>query len=94
MSDGEPVNVFDYGAGRRVFQFRMGGGSFVIPGQYQSSTSSYLIGSAVYSRSTGTATPAQVIESQGCLVSYITDWVDARDGWIVSDIRYPDRLVC
>lgn len=94
MADGPPENVFDYGEGRRVFQFRWGGGTYVLPTTSQTTVNAYRLGSSVYGTATTTTLPARAIESEGCLLSYITEWVEVRDGWIVQEIRYPQRLVC
>lgn len=94
MSDGAPVNVFDYGDGRRVFQFYWGGGTYSVPAVSTTTGSAYAIGSTVYGSATTVSTPAGTITSEGCLTSYITRWDSDRDGWIVEDIRYPQRLVC
>lgn len=94
ISDGQPVNAFDYGSGRRVFQFYWGGGSYVVPGVTRTSGSAYSLGSSVYGSATTLSTPPQIVSSQGCLTSYITRWNDEREGWIVEEIRYPQRLAC
>lgn len=94
MSDGAPVNVFDYTDNRRVFQFYWGGGSVTLPGSSTTTGSAYAVGSTVYGSATTISTPAQTITSKGCLTSYITRWDEDRQGWIVEDINYPDRLFC
>lgn len=94
MSDGPPANVFDYSEERRVFQFYWGGGSYTVPATSTTSGSAYAIGSTVYGSATTISTPARTVTSEGCLTSYITRWDEERSGWIVEDIRYPQRLVC
>ncbi len=94
MNDGPPVNVFDYSDDRRVFQFYWGGGTFTTPGNSTTVGSAYAIGSTVYGTATTISRPAMSITSEGCLTSYITRWSDEREGWIVEDIRYPQRMVC
>lgn len=42
---------------------------------------------------TGVGAPATTVQSQGCLISYILR-KDARGAWVVTDYRYPARLVC
>lgn len=94
MSDGAPVNVFDYSGGQRVFQFYWGGGSYTVPATSTTSGRAYAIGSTVYGSTTTISTPARTVSNEGCLTSYITRWDEDRSGWIVEDIRYPQRLVC
>ena len=94
MSDGAPANIFDLGDGRRVFQFYWGGGTVVVPGQIQGQSQSTVIGDTVYTTGTALVMPPRIIESQGCLTNYITDWNQELNGWIVVEIRYPQRLIC
>ncbi|MFT6461403.1 MAG: hypothetical protein ACJA0Y_000899 [Maricaulis maris] len=94
MVDGPPENVFDFGPARRVFQFRWGGGSYVLPESSTMRGQAYRIGSTVYGHATTSSIPARQITSDGCLLSYITEWDANREGWIVRETRYPDRLVC
>ncbi|MBV5258966.1 hypothetical protein FLX56_11130 [Synechococcus moorigangaii CMS01] len=94
MADGPPVNVFDYVGGRRVFQFRWGGGQGYIPATATTQGISYQVGSTVFSSQQTVGSPAMAVSSDGCLISYITEWSEQSEGWVVEDIRYPQRLVC
>lgn len=88
MGYGQPGNVLDLPDGRRAWQFRWGGGSGVIPGRSQ--TTVQTIGNTAVA--TTTATPATIVHSEGCLITYI----GARSGnsWTITDIRVPKQLVC
>ena len=94
ISDGAPTNIFDLGDGRRVFQFYWGGGTYAVPGRVQGYSLSTVIGNTVYTSGSALVTPPRVIESRGCLISYIANWDQELNGWIVAEIRYPKRLVC
>lgn len=94
MVDGPPTNVFEHSEGRRVFQFYWGGGSYTIPGTATTTANAYTLGSSVYGAATTVSTPATNVSSDGCLISYITRWDESRDGWIVEEVRFPQRLVC
>lgn len=84
------MNAFDMGDGRRAFQWRIGGGSFVTP-QTTTGTVS-MIGNTAYLNATTIG--GEVVSSSGCLVTYFARRDAARDAWIVQDISFPDRLVC
>ena len=38
--------------------------------------------------------PAAIVESGGCLISYIAEFNNSSSSWIVTEIRYPKQLVC
>jgi hypothetical protein len=90
LASGQPVGVVDMGDGTRAFQFMIGGGG---PSQGISSQNSAQVNSDWYGKSTVTSTGGAVLSS-GCLVSYITRWDESRQAWIVTDYRYPKKLVC
>ena len=90
VDGGEPANVFDMGDGRRAFQFYWGGGTFAVP--QTTTTTGSVVGNSVYLSST--TLPGGVVHSPGCLITYFARYDDGGDAWIVSDIAYPDRLVC
>lgn len=92
LTEGPAINVFDLSDGRRAFQYRIGGGTYTIPGSASTTATSYAIGSSVYTTVNTISSPASTISTPGCIVSYIAAWDGSA--WIVRDIRYPDRLVC
>ena len=85
---GQPVNTIDLPNGEKAFQFYWGGGSFVVPGQ--SRTNVAVIGNTATLNTT--ATPATIVESQGCLVTLIARPENGR--MVVREYRIPKRLVC
>lgn len=85
MRYGAPANVIALPNGNRAYQFRSGGGSFVVPGSQQSTITTY--GNTATVNTTGT--PAYPIHAAGCLVTFIAD----PSGRVV-DIRVPKGLVC
>lgn len=94
IDNGPPINVFDFGDGRRVFQWRWGGGTFVVPGTTTVTGSTTAIGNTAWYSATALSTPSAVISSEGCILSYIARWDPARDAWIVTEYRVPRQLVC
>lgn len=88
MAYGQPENVIDLPDGRRAWQFRWGGGSGVIPGRSQ--TTVQAIGNTAVA--TTTATPATIVHSEGCLITYIG--TRSANSWTITDIRVPKQLVC
>lgn len=88
MAYGQPEQVLDLPDGRRAWQFRWGGGRGVIPGHAQ--TTVHATGNTAVA--TTTATPATIIDSKGCLITFI----GTRNGesWTITDTRVPKQLVC
>lgn len=85
---GAPEHVFEMPDGRRAYQFRMGGGSGVLPGN-TTSTGTVVGNTAVVNT---TATPAAIFSSSGCLVTFIAR--NGGAGYAVEEFRVPKQLVC
>lgn len=94
VDDGPPVNVFDMPDGRRAFQYRWGGGHYVVPKTTSTQGQVQLVGDAAYYSQQKVESGGFVVESEGCLITYFADWNSAKNGWIVVDISYPKRPVC
>lgn len=92
LVSGPPIAAMDMGDGTRAFQFMWGGA----PTTAQVSSGSGTLTTTseqLLSKSELTAS-ASTVASSGCVISYITRWNDSRKAWIVTDYRYPKRLVC
>ncbi len=94
LTDGPPINVFDLSESRRVFQYRFGGGTFVTPQVSNTAASAAVVGNSVWLDQKTITHPAAIVESEGCLISYIAEHSQQKSSWIVVDIRYPKRMVC
>jgi hypothetical protein len=90
ISYGPPENVFAMPDGRRAYQFRWGGGTYVTPGQATSRGTT--IGNVTTVQTT--MTPATIYESQGCLITFIAEDRDADGHFVVEEYRVPRQLVC
>jgi hypothetical protein len=94
LTEGPPINAFDLSEGRRAFQYRFGGGTFVTPQVSNTATSATVVGNSVWLDQRTITQPAAIVESQGCVISYIAEFDQKKSSWTVVDIRYPKRLVC
>jgi len=94
IDSGQPENAFDLGDGRRVFQFRWGGGSYVVPQTTSYTGNINTIGNNTWLSGKAITTGGGIVTSEGCLLSYIAKWNENRNGWIVDEIRVPKQLVC
>lgn len=94
VDDGPPVNVFDMPDGRRAFQYRWGGGSYVVPKSTTTQGQVQLVGDAAYYSQQKVESGGFVVESEGCLITYFAQWNSAKNAWIVVAISYPKRAVC
>ncbi len=94
LDSGPPINVFDLTDGKRAFQFRWGGGSYVVPTHTTTTGVVTAVGNNAWYSSSSLTTGGGVISSEGCIISYITSWDEARDAWIVTNYRIPKQLVC
>lgn len=94
LVSGPPVNMLDMSEGVRAFQFKWGGGSFKLPTTTTTTGNIYSTGNGGTFTSNSITSGGGVVQSNGCIISYITEWDNKSQGWIVSDIRYPDQLVC
>ena len=88
ISYGQPENVFAFPDGRRVYQFRWGGGAFVQPSRTNATVTA--VGNTAVLNST--TTPAAILNAPGCLITFIT--TNNGNGWIITDYRIPKQLVC
>lgn len=82
---GQPEQIIALPDGRKAYQFRSGGGAAVIPGN----TSSTIVQTGNVATVHATGTPAAIVQSNGCLLTFIVD-----PGGRVTDIRVPKGLVC
>ena len=89
LTNGQPMGTMDMGDGSRAFQFMWGGSNqtSVTSSRTTQVNSDWLGKSSV--QSSGNA-----VISNGCVISYITRWDEAKNGWIVFDYRYPNRAIC
>jgi hypothetical protein len=94
LDSGPPFNVMDMGEGVRAFQFMWGGGSFIVPAQTTTSGSLTSSGNAAWYSSTSLSTGGGVVNSEGCIISYLTKWDEQRKSWVVYEYRIPKSLVC
>ena len=94
IEDGPPVDVFDLPDGRRAFQYFWGGGTYQIPKTATTQGQVTMIGSTAWYSEQKIESGGQVIESNGCRITYLTKWDTVRKGWIVMEIAYPKRLSC
>jgi len=88
MAWGAPVGQFDLPNGERAFQYRWGGGSMVLPGNSQ--TTAYTIGNMTHLQTTGM--PAQVINSPGCLVTFVG--APSGSSYVIRAVQHPNDLMC
>jgi hypothetical protein len=88
LENGKPANVVALPGGRRSYQYRWEGGTFVTP---QTTTGTARVaGDTVYVQAQ--TTPAMAISSQGSLINFIAE--QRGDRWIVVEGRWPDQLMC
>ncbi|CAN1556964.1 hypothetical protein MCERH10_02435 [Caulobacteraceae bacterium] len=85
---GRPENVMELADNSKAYQFRWGGGTMVLPSQSTSTAQVY--GNSATVRTT--ATPAMIMESQGCLITFIT--VNNGTKNVITEYRIPKQLVC
>ena len=94
VEDGAPVNVFDLPGGVRAFQYQWGGGRYYAPKTTTTSGQVQLVGDAAYYTEQKLETGGGVVDSPGCLVTYMARWNGDKQGWIVAEIAYPHRMFC
>lgn len=85
---GPPENSFVFPDGRRAYQFRWGGGTYVQPSNSTATASTFGNVTTV----NATTTPAMVLNSPGCLITFIA--ADSGAGLVIQDYRYPKQLTC
>jgi hypothetical protein len=94
LDSGPPVNALDLDGGRRAFQFRWGGGTFLVPSQTTTTGQINVTGNTAWLQSRTLSTGGGIISSEGCIVTYITTFNAAKQSWIVESYRIPKQLVC
>ena len=88
---GPPSNAFDYGDGRRVFQWTSTT-SITTPVTSTTTGSATVVGNSVWMNSNTTISSPQTI-TQKDVCSYIATWDEPTSAWIVSEVRIPKGLV-
>ncbi|TWX63190.1 hypothetical protein [Colwellia sp. C1TZA3] len=94
IDNGPPMNAFDMGDGRRVFQWRWGGGTYVIPETNNLSGNVTVSGNTAWYSATTIKTGGGTVSSMGCVLSYFAFWDKEKNAWVVKDYRVPKQLVC
>ncbi len=94
IDSGAPINAFDMSDGRRAFQFRWGGGTFVTPQTTTITGNASAIGNTAWYEGTAITSGGNVITSEGCIITYLTRWSSDRNAWVVTENRFPKRLLC
>ncbi|SRR5690554_419607 len=94
LVSGPPINALDMGNGVRAFQFKWGGGSFTVPQTTQTTGNVTSYGNSAWLNATSITTGGGTFHSEGCVISYLTEWNEKTEGWVVTGYRYPKQLVC
>ncbi len=94
IDKGPPFYAFDLSDGRRAFQWKWGGGTFVSPTQTSTTGTVSSIGNTVWATSDTISSGGHTVTSEGCILTFIASWDEKMKGWIVTETRYPRRLVC
>jgi hypothetical protein len=94
LVNGPPFNAMDMGDEVRAFQFRWGGGSFTVPQTTRTTGNVTFYGNSAWLNARSITTGGNTFHSEGCIISYLTEWSARSEGWIVTDYRYPKQLVC
>ncbi|KQY54397.1 hypothetical protein [Lysobacter sp. Root494] len=90
LVSGQPIAAMDMGNGVRAFQFMWGGSSKTA---VTTSSNSQVDSTGWLGRTAITSNGSAMI-SNGCVISYLTEWNESRQGWVVTGYRYPKQLVC
>ncbi len=94
IDSGPPINAFDMGDGRRAFQFRWGGGTYVMPQTTTVTGSATAIGNTSWYSGSAITSGGGAVTSEGCILTYFARWNSERKAWIVTEYRVPKQLVC
>jgi len=94
IDNGPPINAFDMGDGRRAFQFRWGGGTFVMPQTTSVTGSATSIGNTAWYSGSAITSGGGTVTSEGCVLTYFARWNEMQNAWIVTEYRVPKQLVC
>ena len=94
LDSGPPVSAMDMGEGSRAFQFRWGGGTYVLPQTTTGTGTARTVGNTTWFEGRAITTPGGVVHSEGCVITYMTTWDAQRNAWVVTGYRVPKQLVC
>ena len=94
IDSGAPINAFDMSDGRRAFQFRWGGGTFVTPQTTTITGNASAIGNTAWYEGTAITSGGNTVTSEGCTITYLTAWNSDRNAWVVTENRVPKQLLC
>ena len=94
LVNGQPIAAMDMGNGVRAFQFKWGGGTFTVPQTTHTTGQVTSYGNSAWLNATSITTGGGTFHSEGCVISYLTEWDEKTQGWIVHGYRYPKQLVC
>lgn len=94
IDSGNPVNAFDLADRKRAFQFYWGGGTIQVPQTTSTTGQATVAGNTAWTSATSITTGGYLVESKGCLITYIAEWNETKNGWVVIGTRYPKRAVC
>lgn len=94
LVSGQPLAAIDMGNGVRAFQFKWGGGTFILPQTTHTTGQVTSYGNSAWLNATSITTGGGTFHSEGCVISYLTEWNERTQGWIVTGYRYPKQLVC
>jgi hypothetical protein len=94
LDSGPPISAFDMPDGTRAFQFRWGGGTYVVPQTTNMTGSVTSVGNSAWFQSQSISSGGGVVSSEGCVITYFARWNDERKGWTVVSYRVPKQLVC
>ena len=91
LTYGTPSSAFDFGDGRRVFQWTSTT-SFTTPSQSMTTGSATIVGNTVWMNSNTQITSPQTF-TQKDVCSYIATWDESKSAWIVTEVKIPKGLV-
>lgn len=94
LDSGPPFNAFDMPDGTRAFQFRWGGGTFVLPQTTSTTGTVTAVGNSAWFQGQSISSGGGAITSEGCIITYFGKWNEVNKGWTVVSYRYPKQLVC
>jgi hypothetical protein len=91
---GPPIDAFDMNDGTRAFQFRWGGGTFVVPQTTTTSGAVTAVGNSAWYQGQSITSGGGVVTSEGCVITYFATWKEEQNAWVVTNYRVPKQLVC
>jgi hypothetical protein len=93
LVNGQPISAMDMGNGVRAFQF-LWGGSTTTAVTSQSNAQISSSNSQGWLSNSAISSSGSSLISNGCVISYLSEWSETRHGWVVTGYRYPNKLVC